>query len=128
MIFTNRFITVRSFTQKILFALTAALMLPLSGWSSEPPAPQPVIVQEQNVHRAEVAEENLPPRIQKDLINNYYKVGGMFVEAFKYLDEEGNIVKYEVRVEMKGKDVEIIYDTKGTPIKKQERKQKNNNK
>ncbi len=73
------------------------------------------IVIEQEGKRVEIAEADLPAPIREHITENYPKA--IFLEAFKYVNDEGVAIKYSLRLErLNKKDLRLFYDGKGEAI------------
>lgn len=111
------------FTSKSLAMALMLLMLPLFSLAQT----EDIVntkTREGVTKRVEIAEEDLPAVMQGHYDAKYPM--NIFIEAFKYLDEEGNVHYYEVRLERDNKkDVQLMYNSKGENMKKgEERKMK----
>lgn len=113
------------FSFRPLLALLVMLTLPLMAWSQKDVVN--TATEDGVTKRVEIPEEDLPSSIQGD-INTKYPTS-VFIEAFKYLDEEGVIYFYEVRIERQRKpDLKLMYNSEGKSVEeKDDSKMKKNN-
>jgi len=69
-------------------------------------------IKDKNIQRIEIVEANLPASIRASMENTHPKA--IWVEGFRYINEEGEVVRYTVRLERKGRpDALLTYDGEG---------------
>lgn len=78
-------------------------------------------IEEENIQRIEIVEENLPASIRASMQETHPKA--IWVEGFRYINEEGEAVRYTVRLEqMDAPDVLLTYDGEGSELEEKKEK------
>lgn len=94
-------------------SLTSVQNLKAQEKRESTPAATQVIDQEKD-RRVDIPSENLPETISEDLLDNYKDA--QIIKSWKWVNDEGEIVKYEVQLDKQGQDLRLKYDTEGKPM------------
>ena len=71
-------------------------------------------VDQEKDRRVEIPSETLPNEISEDLLANYSDAE--IIKAWKWVNDEGFIEKYEVHLNKQGLDMRLEYDKKGKAL------------
>ena len=71
-------------------------------------------VDQESDRRVEIPSETLPEEISEDLLTNYKDAE--IIKSWKWVNDEAEIVKYEVQLDKQGEDLRLEYDVDGKPI------------
>ncbi len=97
----------------LALSLTSVQNLKAQEKKESTPAATQVIDQEKD-RRVDIPSENLPETISEDLLDNYKDA--QIIKSWKWVNDEGKIVKYEVQLDKQGQDLRLKYDTEGKPM------------
>lgn len=97
----------------LALSLTSVQNLKAQEKRESTPAATQVIDQEKD-RRVDIPSENLPETISEDLLDNYKDA--QIIKSWKWVNDEGEIVKYEVQLDKQGQDLRLKYDTEGKPM------------
>ncbi|MGB0176660.1 MAG: hypothetical protein ACPF9D_05820 [Owenweeksia sp.] len=112
----NNKITSNIFTALLVIALMIINVESLKAQneksSMDPPTEHGV--DQESDRRVEIPSETLPEAISENILTNYKDA--QIIKSWKWVNDEAEIVKYEVHIDKQGEDVRLEYSTEGKPM------------